>query len=240
MRRILPLATFVMLQSMQGPGAVAGHDECMSCHFTPGGNAAPGPPDSRVCIGCHFPTDFAPPTDGDEARATHSRPAHFDAPASGDCVVCHDPHISGPGPRLRELPPRTPDEARLDPVSRVCAQCHTDQAHYYGAVGHRRHPVGVSVPGGAPASSEIVDLPLVDRHGTPERHDDVLSCISCHTTHERRADDLLRWGGRDELVAACTSCHRVGGEPRGAALLQALRSTTRPRRPSSRHADGAF
>lgn len=198
-----------------------GHQSCAACHDRNkvAAGERPGP---AVCASCHSPDSAG--------AATHGFSAHFDSAGSGTCMNCHDPHATEPGPRLIDLPATNPDEVLLDPVSRICAQCHVDEGVYGGIGDYRRHPVGMAPPGGAPEKSELISLPLIDVRGTESRHDDVISCITCHTTHERRELYLLRWEGREQLIAACTVCHAVGGDPRGAERLVALSRLPGPRR----------
>jgi len=216
----LGISVLATATGFAGPGA---HPACDSCHATTAERSA-GTELVGGDVGCRR-------CHAGQRRTSRGnlRPASIEQIQPGHpttCVTCHDPHAQSPA-LLREPETRLVADGVLDPTSRLCVGCHEKQGQWRGwSSRYRRHPVGIPVTGQRPAVGPELVLPLVDIRNTRDPSDDVIACITCHDVHAATGEHLLRWWKR-EVIAACTACHPVNGEPRGAELLAWIRRQAR-------------
>ncbi len=182
----------------------AAEGECQSCHKPHAsdfaGMLAKQP--QQLCFDCHSFSSFGPDAD-EEVGGSHHTPA-----VAGDCLACHNPHVSpaGQSALLRK------------PGNKLCLDCHADYAARK-KVDHEPVRIGDCLGCHQPHESKgdhVLVRPQrylcgechssVDEDlGLPSLHRPFVAgrCSACHDPHGGKHDKLLRGVGAER----CDSCH---------------------------------
>lgn len=159
---------------------------CPSCH----GAHDSTPRDRALCRTCHVEQDQ------ELAESGHGH---------ATCLDCHPSH---------ELPPEADENTlELNPVSRRCLGCHSENVHVDGMedasrVADYEHPAPVFHPDGT-RWWRLGSMNLFDAAGrqVEARENGDLTCATCHRTHGPDREHPGTRRRRPDMPVACASCH---------------------------------